>query len=149
MIPPEKFLLLVSSTLFLSYVSGLVYTKTKIPDILWLLGFGTVLGPILGIFEKESFVSVSPLMGVIAICIITFNSGIGLDFRILQKTFLKSVALTLTTFFAIVIVIGLAISFIAPGSFSLIEGMLLGSMVAGISTVAVTSLMDGLSRLFP
>ncbi|MDP6458774.1 MAG: cation:proton antiporter [Candidatus Bathyarchaeota archaeon] len=149
MIPPEKFLLLVSSTLFLSYVSGLVYTKTKIPDILWLLGFGTVLGPILGIFEKESFVSVSPLMGVIAICIITFNSGIGLDFRILQKTFLKSVALTLTTFFAIVILIGLAISFIAPGSFGLIEGMLLGSMVAGISTVAVTSLMDGLSRLFP
>jgi len=42
-----------------------------------------------------------------------------------------------------------AISFLAPGSFSLTEGMLLGTMVAGISTVAVTSLMDGLRRLFP
>ena len=149
MIPTEKFLLLISSTLFLCYVSGLIYTKTKIPDILWLLGFGTILGPILGVFEKRWFVEISPLMGVIAICIITFDSGIGLDFRILQKTFLKSIALTLATFFSIVIVVGVAISFLAPGSFNLREGMLLGTMVAGISTVAVTSLMDGLRRLFP
>ncbi|RLG94038.1 hypothetical protein DRO27_05335, partial [Candidatus Bathyarchaeota archaeon] len=149
MIPTEKFLLLISSTLFLCYVSGLIYTKTKIPDILWLLGFGTILGPILGVFEKRWFVEISPLMGVIAICIITFDSGIGLDFRILQKTFLKSIALTLATFFSIVIVVGVAISFLAPGSFNLREGMLLGTMVAGISTVAVTSLMDGLRKLFP
>jgi NhaP-type Na+/H+ or K+/H+ antiporter len=149
LIPTENFLLLISSTLFLCYVSDLIYTKTKIPDILWLLGFGVILGPVLGIFEKEVFVSISPLMGVIAICIITFDSGIGLDYRILQKTFLKSIALTLATFFSIVIVVGVTISFLAPGSFGLKEGMLLGTMVAGISTVAVTSLMDGLRKIFP
>ena len=149
MIPTENFLLLISSTLFLCYVSGLMYTKTKIPDILWLLGFGTILGPVLGIFEKEGFVAISPLMGVIAICIITFDSGIGLDYRILQKTFLKSIALTLATFFSIVIVVGVAISFLAPESFNIKEGMLLGTMVAGISTVAVTSLMDGIRKIFP
>jgi NhaP-type Na+/H+ or K+/H+ antiporter len=149
LIPTENFLLLISSTLFLCYVSGLIYTKTKIPDILWLLGFGVILGPVLGIFEKEVFVSISPLMGVIAICIITFDSGIGLDYRILQKTFLKSIALTLATFFSIVIVVGVAISFLSPGSFNFKEGMLLGTMVAGISTVAVISLMDGLRKIFP
>jgi NhaP-type Na+/H+ or K+/H+ antiporter len=133
LIPTENFLLLISSTLFLCYVSGLIYTKTKI----------------LGIFEKEVFVSISPLMGVIAISIITFDSGIGLDYRILQKTFLKSIALTLATFFSIVIVVGVSISFLAPGSFNFKQGMLLGTMVAGISTVAVTSLMDGLRKIFP
>ena len=106
MISPENFLLLISSTLFLCYLSGLFYTKTKIPDILWLLGFGILLGPVLGVFEKDGFVYVSPLMGVVAICIITFDSGIGLDFRLLRKTFLKSFALTLATFFAIVISVG-------------------------------------------
>ncbi len=149
LIPSENFLLLISSTLFLCYVSGLIYTKTKIPDILWLLGFGTILGPILGIFEKDVFVSISPLMGVIAICIITFDSGIGLDYRILKKTFMKSIILTLATFFSIVIVVGIAMVILAPSMFTITEGMLLGTMVAGISTVAITSLMDGLKKLFP
>jgi cell volume regulation protein A len=149
LIPSENLLLLISSTLFLCYVSGLIYTKTKIPDILWLLGFGTILGPILGIFEKDVFVSISPLMGVIAICIITFDSGIGLDYRILKKTFMKSIILTLATFFSIVIFVGIVMVVLAPDMFTFTEGMLLGTMVAGISTVAITSLMDGLKKLFP
>jgi len=149
LIAPDKFLLLVSSTLFLCYVSGLFYTKTRIPDILWLLGFGILLGPVLGVFEKDSFVSLSPLMGVVAICIITFDSGISLDMKTLQKTFFKSITLTLATFFAIVAAVGYSVSFLMPTRFSLREGMLLGTMVAGISTVAVISLMTGLRRLIP
>jgi cell volume regulation protein A len=149
LIAPDTFLLLVSSTLFLCYVSGLFYTKTRIPDILWLLGFGILLGPVLGVFEKDSFVSLSPLMGVVAICIITFDSGISLDMKTLQKTFFKSITLTLATFFAIVAVVGYSVSFLMPTRFSLMEGMLLGTMVAGISTVAVISLMTGLRRLIP
>ena len=149
MIAPDTFLLLVSSTLFLCYVSGLFYTKTRIPDILWLLGFGILLGPVLGVFEKDSFVSLSPLMGVVAICIITFDSGISLDMKTLQKTFFKSITLTLATFFAIVAAVGYSVSFLMPTRFSLREGMLLGTMVAGISTVAVISLMTGLRRLIP
>jgi len=145
----EEFLLLISSTLFLCYVSGLIYTKTKIPDILWLLGFGVLLGPVLGVFEKEVFVSLSPLMGVVALCIITFDSGIGLDVRLLQRTLYKSFALTVATFLAVVFVVGYAVGLLMPGTFSLLEGMLLGTMVAGISTVAVISLLDGLQKLIP
>ena len=88
-------------------------------------------------------------MGVVAICIITFDSGISLDMKTLQKTFFKSIILTLATFFAIVAAVGYSVSFLMPTRFSLREGMLLGTMVAGISTVAVISLMTGLRRLIP
>ncbi|MCK4437741.1 cation:proton antiporter, partial [Candidatus Bathyarchaeota archaeon] len=57
--------------------------------------------------------------------------------------------LTLATFFAIVAAVGYSVSFLMPTRFSLREGMLLGTMVAGISTVAVISLMTGLRRLIP
>ena len=40
MINSDSLLLLISSTLILCYISGLIYTKTKIPDIIWLLSFG-------------------------------------------------------------------------------------------------------------
>jgi cell volume regulation protein A len=149
LILPEKFVLLISSTLFLCYVSDLFYTKTKIPDILWLLGFGILLGPVLGVFDKNNFISLSPFMGVVAICIITFDSGINLDMKTLQKLFLKSLTLTLATFFGIVIIVGFSLTIFMPAIFSLREGMLLGTMVAGLSTVAVVSLMAGIRRLLP
>lgn len=149
MIDAESLLILVSSTLILCYISGLIYTKTKIPDAIWLLGFGLLLGPVLGYFEKESFIFLSPLMGVIAICIITFDSGISIDGRMFTRTLPKSVTLTIATFLAVVSSVGYAISLLMPESFNLPEGMLLGTMVAGISTMAVRSLLDGLQKLIP
>jgi len=145
----ESLLLLVSLTLILCYISGLLYTKTKIPDIIWLLGLGILLGPVLGYFKKETFTSLSPLMGVVAICIITFDAGINIDTRVLARTFLKSAALTIATFLAVASTVGYAINLLLPESFTLLEGMLLGTMVAGISTVAVTSLLDGLQQRIP
>jgi len=88
-------------------------------------------------------------MGVVALCIITFDSGIGLDVKVLQRTLYKSFALTVVTFFSIVITVGYTVNFLMPGAFGLLEGMLLGTMVAGISTVAVISLLDGLQKLIP
>jgi cell volume regulation protein A len=148
LIGAEEFLLLISSTLFLCYISGLIYTKTKIPDILWLLGFGIILGPVLGVIERESFEAISPLMGVIALCVITFNSGISLDVKTFQKTLYKSFVLTIVTFFSIVFIVGFAVSFLMPETFNILEGMLLGTIIGGISTVAVTSLLNGLQQLF-
>jgi len=149
LIDAESLLILISSTLFLSYISGFIYTKTKIPDIIWLLGFGILLGPVLGYFEKEIFISLSQLMGVVAICIITFDAGINIDVMVFMRTLPKSSALTIATFLAVVSSVGYAVSLLMPGYFTLLEGMLLGTMVAGISTVAVTSLLDGLRRLIP
>jgi cell volume regulation protein A len=145
----ESLLLLVSLTLILCYISGLLYTKTKIPDIIWLLGLGILLGPVLGYFKKETFTSLSPLMGVVAIGIITFDAGINIDTRVLARTFLKSAVLTIATFLAVTSTVGYAIHLLLPRSFTLLEGMLLGTMVAGISTVAVTSLLDGLRQRIP
>ena len=55
----DNVILLVSSTLILCYLGHVFYTKTKIPDIIWVLFFGILLGPVLGFFEKE----ISPLIG--------------------------------------------------------------------------------------
>ena len=86
----DSLLLLISSTILLCYISGLLYTKTKIPDIIWVLAFGIILGPVLGYFEKEVFLSISPLMSTFALSIILFDAGINVDIKTLEKTMLKS-----------------------------------------------------------
>ncbi|KON30721.1 hypothetical protein AC482_03160 [miscellaneous Crenarchaeota group-15 archaeon DG-45] len=147
MIEAEKLLILISSTLFLSYISGLFYTKTKIPDIVWLLFFGLLLGPVLGYFEKEVFLSISPLMSIVALCVILFDAGINVDIVMVVRTMAKSTLLAVATFLSVVLSVGYIVSYLLPASFTLLQAMLLGSMIGGSSTIAVLSILSQLEKL--
>ena len=149
MLDANKILLLVSSTLILCYISGLFYTKTKIPDILWVLGFGIILGPVLGYFDKSLFLSISSLMSTVALSIILFDAGINMDITMLMKTMFKSTVLAIASFLSIVISLGFVLHYLMPDSFTLLQGMLLGSMVGGTSTIAVFSILGGINKLIP
>jgi cell volume regulation protein A len=140
-------LLLVSSTLIICYISGLFYTKTKIPDILWVLGFGILLGPVLGYFDKELFLSLSPLMSTVALSIILFDAGLNLDIKLLFQALTKATILSVTTILTVIIAVGYTLVFLMPSSFTLKQGMLLGAMIGGTSTIAVFGVLSGLERI--
>jgi len=145
----NSILILVSSTLFLGYISGLFYSKTKIPDIIWLLAFGILLGPVLHFFDSELFIKLSPLMSIVALCIILFDAGINVDIRAIIKTMAKSVVLCIATFLAVVTSVGYILFFLMPTRFTLLEAMLLGAMIGGTSTISVFGILDGLQKLIP
>lgn len=140
-------MLLVSSTLIICYISGLFYTKTKIPDIIWVLGFGILLGPVLGYFDKEIFLKLSPLMSTVALSIILFDAGLNLDIKLLFKALTKATILSVTTILSVIIIVGYTLVFLMPSSFTLKQGMLLGAMIGGTSTIAVVGVLSGLERL--
>ncbi|MGW8178530.1 MAG: hypothetical protein ACWGQW_07165, partial [bacterium] len=52
--------ILISLTLFLAYIGGILYSKTHIPDIVWLIGFGAILGPITGFIDVSAMSSIAP-----------------------------------------------------------------------------------------
>lgn len=147
LIDANSILILVSSTLFLGYISGLFYSRTKIPDIIWLIAFGIVLGPVLHFFDPELFTALSPLMSIIALCIILFDAGINVDIRAIMETMHKSVILTVTTFIITVVAVGYVLPFLMPGDFNIWQAMLFGSMVGGTSTVTVLGIIGGLEKL--
>lgn len=144
-----KLLLLFSSTIFLGYVSGLFYTKTRVPDMIWLLAFGILLGPVFGYFEREVFLSVSPLMSVIALCIILFDAGINIDIILVARNMVKSVLLTVATFLSIVFSVGFFLNLLMPQMFTLLQAILLGAMIGGTSTIAVSSILNGMESIVP
>ena len=149
MFEADQLLLLVSSTLIISYVSTYFYSKTKIPDILWVLAFGIVLGPVLGYFDKDLFLSISPLMSTLALSIILFEAGLTLDIAQLMKSISKATILSVSTIFTVIAVLGYALPTLYPGQFNVLEGMLLGAMIGGTSTVAVFSILSELSSILP
>ena len=147
LIKAGELLILISSTLFLSYLSGLIYDKTRIPDVVWLLGFGLLLGPVLHVLKTSTFEALSPLMCIIALIIILFDAGINVDVREVVETMDKAVTLCLTTFTITLITIGVLLHLYMPDSFTSLQAMLFASMVGGTSTVSVLSILANLERL--
>ena len=148
MFDADKLLILVSSTLIICYVSGLFYVKTKVPDIVWAILFGIILGPILGLFEKDLFTSLSALMSTVALIIILLDAGINLNITLLKEATVKASLLSSVTILAVMFSVGISLSFLVPSSFTLLEGMLVGSMIGGTSTIAVYGILNGLEKIF-
>jgi NhaP-type Na+/H+ or K+/H+ antiporter len=145
----QSFLLLISATLFLSYISNLFYAKTRIPDIVWLLGFGYLLGPVLGFFEIETFMSIFPLLILVTVSIFSFDTGINVDISSVMRTAIKALLLSMTTFLAITFIVGFFVSFLFPDQFGLREGLLLGAMIGGLGGISVSGILDQLKTLIP
>ena len=80
-----------------------------------------------------------------SIILITFDAGVDIDFQTLGKILPKTILLTLLTFFLITVGTALVGPFVFPG-FSIIELLILGTILGGLSTVAVAGIRDQLGH---
>ena len=145
----ENLIILVCLTLLLSFISSLIYRFTKIPDVIWLMGFGILMGSGFHYIDKGLFNELAPLMSILALSIILFEAGINVDIVTLIDNMGKAAALTVTSVFFSIVLVGVVISTVLPNDFNLLQGMLLGSMVGGTSTVAVFGIMASIEKSVP
>ncbi len=145
MINAERVLLLISSTLFLSYLSGIIYNRTKIPDIVWLLLFGMILGPGLSIFDAELFLNIFDLMLLVTVSLFSFSTGLNINIQHILGNTAKAFNMAIVSFLTTSLVVGVILESILPSYFNLVTGFLLGAMIAGIDGVSISSLVNNLS----
>ncbi len=146
MINAERILLLISSTLFLSYLSGIIYNRTRIPDLVWLLVFGIILGPVLRVFNAAIFISVFDLMILVTVALFAFSTGLSFNIQQILGHSTRAFNLALGSFFTVSISVGVALNYLLPGSFNLVSGILLGAMLGGIDGVSISSLVGSLGK---
>ena len=72
-----------------------------------------------------------------------------MDIAQLMKSISKATILSVSTIFTVIAVLGYALPTLYPGQFNVLEGMLLGAMIGGTSTVAVFSILSELSSILP
>jgi NhaP-type Na+/H+ or K+/H+ antiporter len=133
----------------ISYFSNLIYRYTQIPDIVWLLLFGALLGPVTGIVDHTIFRGAAPVISTLSIMLITFEAGMEVRYKTLQAILPNTLKISLLTFFLIVSGTTLIGPFLHP-ELSLLKSMVLGTVLGGLSTVAVVSIraqigLDGLA----
>src|SRR3989338_8886206 len=92
--PVDAFSLLTlfGVTVIVGYVGSIIFSKTKIPDLIWLIVFGFAAASF-GFADRALFLSIAPFLAALAILLILFDSGLNLDFYQMLRGFPRSMVL--------------------------------------------------------
>jgi len=133
---------LIGITLFLGYVCSIIFKKTQIPDVIWLLLFGLLIGPIFNLVDRTIFIAIAPFLASFALLIILFDAGLEMNLYNMIKQFPRSILLSIVGISLTIISIALISTFLF--NFDWIRALLLGAIIGGPSSAIVVSILKKL-----
>lgn len=140
---PLAMLATLAAIIMLGFLGYLLFERTRVSDVLLLIGVGLLVGPVLNIVSVEAFQDASALVGTLALIVIMFDGGLGLELRDLMNGFLRAGVLAVLGF-------GLTVAGIAAvGHYAMgmdwMTAALLGAILGGTSGVIIIPLMSRIS----
>jgi len=134
---------LLGITLLLGYVCSIIFKKTQIPDIIWLLLFGFLIGPTFNLIDRTIFVTIAPVLASFALLIILFDAGLEMNLYNVIKQFPRSILLSIVGISLTIISIAIVSIFLF--NFDWLRALLLGSIIGGPSSAIVVSILKKLN----
>jgi len=141
---PITLLVVIACILILGVFGEFFFTKTKLPEVLWLIIIGIIVGPILGLVTPDASSLEIQFFAALALIIVMFDGGLHLKIFDVIKNSYKSALLGASGFFAsmiLVTIILLICDFIGFIKISLINALILGSILGGTSSLIVIPLI--------
>ena len=125
--------------IILGFLGEEFFNRTSIPDSILLLLFGVLLGPIFQLFAQEELLAITPYFAALALIIILFDGGLNMDIREAVRNSPRALVLAITGFTLNVIVTAAICKYLL--GWRLLNGLLLGSIVGGGSSIIVIALI--------
>ncbi len=142
-------LLFLAAIIFLGVFGEFIFSRTKVPDVLWLVVFGIVVGPVLGFVSAESLWNIVPVFSAVALIVVMFEGGLHLNIYSVIKNTPTSTTLAIVSFLMSAIAIMLASEVLAFAgllpNWTLWNGLLLGTILGGASSLIVLPLVNSLN----
>ena len=136
-------LVAVGLLVFLAHVLDDLFARTKVPDVLLLLGLGLLLGPGLNLVRPEHLGAVGPLFTTITLVIILFEGGLGLDLGLLFHSLRSAALLTILNFLATMAVVA-PLARLTMGM-AWLPALTLGAILGGTSSAVVIPMIRRLN----
>jgi NhaP-type Na+/H+ or K+/H+ antiporter len=136
-------ILFIGLVVFAGFAANLIFARTRISQVILLIAFGFLLGPILGLVPvagPTSLASYVPLVGTLALIILVFDGGITLNVFELLKAIPQATGFTILVF--LLSLAATAVLAVVALGWSPIWGLLLGSALAGTSFEVVWSMLE-------
>ncbi len=140
------FLLALAAIFLIGTLGEIVFEKTSIPDVIWLIVAGIFLGPVSGFLTRDDLSSIAPYFAAITLVIVLFEGGSSLELSELSRAAPRSSLLALLAFLfsvaacTIVTMLGAWVGWL-PDSWTWTHGLLTGAILGGSSSVVVMPAM--------
>lgn len=121
--------------IFLGNILSRFFSLTKIPDVLFLMAIGIIIGPLLGLVTPQAFGVVGPLFSMVTLAIILFEGGLHITLETLKKSINGTVAITVVNFVVMTVICIVIMKYIV--NLPIIESCLLGAILGGTSSAVV------------
>jgi cell volume regulation protein A len=138
-----SFSILIAGLIILTgFLGTIFFERTRIPDVLFLLGIGIIIGPVSGLVDPHDLSHVAEYFGTLALIIILFEGGMDMDIDKLLKEFGTASLLVAVSFFLTIQAIGAFLFHIYNWDLklSLLLGTILGCTSAAIVIPIVSRL---------
>jgi cell volume regulation protein A len=130
--------LVVSAVIVIGAVSSYLFARTGIPDMVFLVILGLIVGPGLGFIKLQDVMPFMPFLSILALVIILFDGGLGMSIRRAFDQAPRAIVLAVVGFFLSVLAVTLFARYFL--NLSLIESALLGSIIGGSSSIVVVAI---------
>jgi cell volume regulation protein A len=136
------FLLTIAGVFLIGVLGEMVFERTQIPDAVWLVGVGVLLGPVSGLLAHDVLRHIAPFFAALTLIVILFDGGRRLSGSALGRSALPAIGLALATFVLSSVTVALVAQAAAaagwlPGPWTLEHSILLGATLGGSSSVVV------------
>ncbi|MEZ4586135.1 MAG: cation:proton antiporter [Gemmatimonadales bacterium] len=147
MSPVALFLVTIAAIFMIGTLGEVVFKKTQIPDVLWLLVVGIVLGPVAGVVSRAQLGEIAPFFGALTLVVVLFDGGSRLQLREISRAAPRSGLLAVAAFLISTLVIafaGLGAQGIGllPASWTWSHMLLLGAILGGSSSIIIMPAMN-------
>jgi cell volume regulation protein A len=75
MSPVTLFLVCLAAIFLIGTFGEVVFSRTKVPDVVWLIVVGILIGPVLGIVSRETLLGIAPYFSALTLVLVLFEGG--------------------------------------------------------------------------
>ncbi|HXH86560.1 MAG TPA: cation:proton antiporter [Nitrospira sp.] len=123
----------------------LVFKRSGIPSVLFLMGFGVLLGPVFHLAEPTMVMKLAPYFGTLALLIILFDGGINLHImKVINETPLALLYSVTVFSLTIVSIMGFYVWWM-QGEW--LHGLLLGTILGGTAAAIIIPVTSKISSI--
>jgi cell volume regulation protein A len=155
--PVAFFLLSIAGIFLIGSIGELIFQRTNIPDVIWLILAGILLGPVGGFITRPMLGSIAPYFAALTLVVVLFEGGTALKLQELRRAASRSTLLALSTFLGAIIgitalgaIFGMfsarlhewfGVARFLPEEWGLLHGLLLATILAGSSSIIIMPAM--------
>lgn len=138
----NELLALIGCIIIAGFFGNLLFRISRIPAVVLLMGIGMLVGPVFHLVNGETLFEVAPFFGKVALLIILFSGGLGLNLKLVVEQAGKAALLAFLGFGLSLLFVFLICRYVME--MEVFPSLTLGVLMGGNASAIIIPMLPGL-----